>query len=608
MDDKSLEIRYDSFTNQYMSSIYLLKRLGFDKISQINDTKMKQQLGHESYWYGDCYINHHSDSLYRSLDDMNGLNDNSSCNNDSGNIVYGLLDGLKGMIDMKLPFMEDLLVFAFIISNYCITYDGGVGKQNKEQQEMHDKLNKMSNEFIKLLEFTIEECLSTNARANTDDSKDIEDFVSFKERNYQWFKEYLLHSNLWLVKTGKTIFFERGIKIVKNQLLLQKKYIWKHVEDAQKYKNKLLLQLCEFGNNGNNSGNDNVNARQDKILDGKGIMPQLNELETILMKLEMADESRKDFDVSFENNTKIYLTQCLTFAHSNNSRLQNGVKKYFESNPNAMYQSAPVKLYDRCVIKATSDYSQKEFPSVANIIDFLRFSVTFNTIEQLLSGINKFINDINSGVNENLQDIFLANGILRIKNGFSNIIKSWKSYQDAEYCDIKLNLIYTDSNGNGMIVEAQFLLKFLLKAKKMGHKLYALLCIIISCFPFMCDSAWIFGVLSCFCFCCPIFYCNSIRQEEFISNVSNQIYIIDENYDKYKFKINNLIENGDTRNLTKQLFWKPNIVLSIVNYVQRLGHYNPLLYLITKEFEDNKHFKFILFFINCLFHLSYIMQ
>ena len=36
-----------------------------------------------------------------------------------------------------------------------------------------------------------------------------------------------------------------------------------------------------------------------------------------------------------------------------------------------------------------------------------------------------------------------------------------------------LNLIYKNNeNTQHMIVEAQFLLKFLLKAKKMGHKLY----------------------------------------------------------------------------------------------------------------------------------------
>ena len=32
------------------------------------------------------------------------------------------------------------------------------------------------------------------------------------------------------------------------------------------------------------------------------------------------------------------------------------------------YQGAPVKINQRCVIKSTSDYARKPFPSVANIL------------------------------------------------------------------------------------------------------------------------------------------------------------------------------------------------------------------------------------------------
>ena len=184
----------------------------------------------------------------------------------------------------------------------------------------------------------------------------------------------------------------------------------------------------------------------------------------------------------------------MTFAHANNRRFQKNVQLYFFGIPSCHFQAAPIKLFDRCVVKATSDYQDKEFPSVANIVDFMRFSVTFDNIESLLDGLNKFITDVNNGDNKYLSNIFLSkNGILRIKNGFKNIINKWESYNDAEYCDIKINLIYknniSNENSQQMIVEAQFLLKFLMKAKKMGHKLYSL-----------------------------------IRQDEFISNIKNEVY------------------------------------------------------------------------------------
>ena len=170
---------------------------------------------------------------------------------------------------------------------------------------------------------------------------------------------------------------------------------------------------------------------------------------------------------SFENNTKIYLTQCLTFAYDNNARFQSRVKQYFDANDKCLYQSAP------CIVKVTSDYRNKCYPSVANIINFIRSSVKIDDME---SGINTFINDVNSGNNEPLKECFVPHSILRIKTDFSDIIKNWQKMKDGQYCDIKLNLIYTNNeNTQNMIVEAQFLLKFLLKAKKMGHKLCSII-------------------------------------------------------------------------------------------------------------------------------------
>ena len=58
-----------------------------------------------------------------------------------------------------------------------------------------------------------------------------------------------------------------------------------------------------------------------------------------------------------------------------------------------------------------------------------------------------------------------------------------------------------------------------------------------------------------------------VGQSDNISNISNQLYIFDNNYEKYTLKINKLIENKDTTSLIKQLFWKPNIVLSIINQI-----------------------------------------
>ena len=104
--------------------------------------------------------------------------------------------------------------------------------------------------------------------------------------------------------------------------------------------------------------------------------------------------------------------------------------------------------------KCTNDYGHKNFPSASHILDFLRFSVTFGDIKSLLDGLNTFINDIEKGTLSCLK----PNGIVRIKNGFANIA-NWHDCSSAEYCDIKLNIIFCPENvppASAMIIEAQF--------------------------------------------------------------------------------------------------------------------------------------------------------
>ena len=60
----------------------------------------------------------------------------------------------------------------------------------------------------------------------------------------------------------------------------------------------------------------------------------------------------------------------------------------------------------------------------------------------------------------------------------------------------------------------------------------------------------------------------------------------------------------------KQLFWRPNIVFSIINKNVRhdQGLFKPLLFTLNDKFSSNHSYdKFLLFCLNCLFHLSYAL-
>ena len=197
--------------------------------------------------------------------------------------------------------------------------------------------------------------------------------------------------------------------------------------------------------------------------------------------------------------------------------------------------------------------------------------MTYNNVESLLNGLNKFVSDVDN----NHIKCFIPHGIIRIKNGFNDILTNWKNMNDAQYCDIKLNVIYCNNTNNNdsqkkeerMIIEIQFLLSFLLKAKKMGHKYYGI-----------------------------------IRQDEFFTNIKNEIYNIDRNYEKYKLKIFNMVSNKDGNRLVKQLIWRPNVVLSMI---KSIGAFIPFLNQI--QYMVNQYPKFSLFVLNCIFHLSFIL-
>ena len=94
-----------------------------------------------------------------------------------------------------------------------------------------------------------------------------------------------------------------------------------------------------------------------------------------------------------------------------------------------------------------------------------------------------------------------------------------------------------------------------------------------------------------------------VRQSEYIESIRNEVYNIDQEYESYKQKIHIFVENKDTKNLTKHLFWNPNIILS---FITRVDYQAPFLNEINHVFTSNSG-KFCLFYLNCLFHYSLIL-
>ena len=146
--------------------------------------------------------------------------------------------------------------------------------------------------------------------------------------------------------------------------------------------------------------------------------------------------------------------------------------------------SAPVKTKARSITKADIEYSieeKRKWPYTQNIIDIIRCSVCFDTIEDLIDGINKFKLIIDQFGKTDEYGYYVSaescciTQILRVKNGFLNFEdKSWENnnLSDFNYQDVKFNVLI-EYNQKQVIGEIQFLLSFMLNAKKMGHSIYS---------------------------------------------------------------------------------------------------------------------------------------
>ena len=182
------------------------------------------------------------------------------------------------------------------------------------------------------------------------------------------------------------------------------------------------------------------------------------------------------------------------------------------------------------------------------------YQITYNNTQSLLNGLKKLINLIKN--NE------LSLEIARIKNVFKYIQK-WKSYQNAEYCDINLDVVCQSpfsTNKQCFLVELQFLLHSVLKAKKMGHKFY-----------------------------------NISGRNDLIKNVNDINSKTYNTYPNYKHKIIEMINDANIDQFSKPLILKPN--------VDGADCVAPLLRLIAIKYNA----KMIESFLDCLFYYNISM-
>ena len=87
----------------------------------------------------------------------------------------------------------------------------------------------------------------------------------------------------------------------------------------------------------------------------------------------------------------VYLTNVITRSHVMNPLFQALMADMFGSD---IHHGGPVKTLTRCKEKTEVEYSNMKFPRSAHIIDVIRCSLTFETIEEYWQGIDIYLHAI----------------------------------------------------------------------------------------------------------------------------------------------------------------------------------------------------------------------
>ena len=227
---------------------------------------------------------------------------------------------------------------------------------------------------------------------------------------YQWFKKYVLPSSVWFYETSKNQYmFEELLKIVTNMsedIIGSMNSIYSLFENHPKWAELMNIK------------NETIISRQDDtkvgLLKEKGITDVF----------ELKEEKIDDIQTFIDSNLAVNI--LTTTAKQINGQFQNHMKQVMSHYGEV--KGGPLKQVERCQSKLENDYPNAPFPKAAKLLDLVRCSVTFNTLDQLLDGYKGLMSHMKS----NPSMVELA----RIKNGFLD-----PNYKGG-YRDIKVNVIY----------------------------------------------------------------------------------------------------------------------------------------------------------------------
>uniref|UniRef100_A0A7S0TEL7 Uncharacterized protein n=1 Tax=Elphidium margaritaceum TaxID=933848 RepID=A0A7S0TEL7_9EUKA len=264
-----------------------------------------------------------------------------------------------------------------------------------------------------------------------------------KPDEFAWFKQYVLPSSLWMLSSKDGRFmYEAMMEVVEKQsvcIVQSMDSVYAHLQSHPKWN---ALMAIKEESEVDRQDHESVGLLRDDGIRG------------------VADLKQSDDDLETFVDSQVAVTALTLAAKRIDREFQHYMEKVMGHFGDV--KAGPMKKVERCLSKMENDYFDASYPKCAKLLDLVRCSVTFNTLEQLLVGYEALMADT--------ADSQTCIKMARVKNGFLD-----QEYEGG-YRDIKVNVMFQSAKKPElkMIVEVQLILGQYLNEKKRIHKLYSI--------------------------------------------------------------------------------------------------------------------------------------
>ena len=278
----------------------------------------------------------------------------------------GILNAVFKLLELKLPIDDSILMLCFNHLTARMNRDGssinnnkhGKGRNEALMRDARDRAFKLD-KLVNLLKQTVQSALADTTNET-------------RKRDYLWFQNYLLNSNIWFVKYNDTLLFDEICKVLNGEMIMQQKYLKRcFIEQFMlKSDNEYWTKLISFKDfivelsGGNARVNKNDGQKKDKSLGSFENEKQNrlrqdrveNGLTADVEKTDLFVSQETGFDGTESYDLNVYLTNLLILSHAVNNEFQAQMKSIFSDKKYGIqrgnFQPAPVKKAARCQIKA----------------------------------------------------------------------------------------------------------------------------------------------------------------------------------------------------------------------------------------------------------------